>query len=202
MQAPFTLGDHTFLDPGQTGSLSRFKTKYRAPIANAPPPGFLAGYTRSPAASDASRILITGEFCGHGEPTFTVFDIVINGKDHLDIATYFSEDENEEEDDEPREAGIIIARARAAKGPWLVVFSEEWRDEHGDMHVPQTPELKTFDPEEESQVMEVAQPGFLSIGFEYPCDAGAIDEISWIAVDACPEGDEDGPYFLVSTETR
>lgn len=204
MKEPFRIGDHQFIDSSETAPLSRVNRKNRKPIANAQPPGFLAGFVREPATSEASSVLAKGTFCGHGEPTFTVFDIVIGGHERLDVATSFiMEDEDEGDDDEEgRDAALVMVRPCGTKGPWLVVFSEEWRDESGDLYPPDEPDLRELDEDDEADVMEVAQPALISIGFEYPPDADALGEFSWLAIDAWPDDNEGDPYVLVSTETR
>lgn len=204
MPKGFRIGNHEFLEPGAEAPLSRTSAKRRSPISRAEPPPFLAGFTREPATSLASKVLVQGTFCGHGEPTYTVFDIVINGQDRLDVVTFFAGDEEDDDDPEAegQDAVLVLARPCGTKGDWLVVFSEEWRDESGDIHVPDEPELHAFDEEEEDEVAETAQAALLSIGFEYPPDADSLKEFSWLALDAWPDDHEDEPYVLVSTETR
>ncbi len=204
MSKGFRIGDHEFLEVGENAPLSRVNAKNRKPIARAEPPPFLTGFTREPASTLASKVLVQGTFCGHGEPTYTVFDIVINGHDRLDVVTFFAGDEEDDDDPEAegQDAVLVLARPCGVKGDWLVVFSEEWRDESGDIHVPDAPELHAFDDEEEEEVSETAQPALLSIGFEYPPDADSLNEFSWLALDAWPDDHDDEPYVLVSTETR
>lgn len=202
MAPPFRIGDHTFDDSGKAAPLSRIKQKNRSPIANAEPPPFLGGCVRE-AKSLASSVLVKGTFCGHGEPTYTVFDIVVDGADRLDVVTFFEGDEDEEDGDEgEQEAAVVLVRPCGGTGPWLVVYSVEWRDESGDLYPPSEPEWHTFDEEEAADVMETAEPSLVSIGFEYPPDADSLGEFSWLAIDAWPDGNEDDPFVLVSVETR
>lgn len=210
MPPPFTLGDHTFDDSGKAAPLSRTKRKGKRPIAGAQPPPFLAGFVREPATSEASKVLVQGTFCGHGEPTFTVFDVVIGGHERLDVVTFFEsetnedkpEDEDEDGESEGEDAAAVLVRPCGETGPWLVIYSREWKNEYGDLYPPDAPEWHTFDADEEQDVAETAQPALVSIGFEYPPDADSINEFSWIAVDAWPDGNEGDPYVLVSDETR
>ena len=203
MSPPFTLGDHAFDDSGKAAPLSRLNRKNRRPIQNAAPPPFLSGFTRQPPTSPAAAVLVQGTFCGHGEPTYTVFDVVIGMHERLDVVTFFDEDAEEEDDAEDgRSAAAVLVRPTGETGPWLVIYSEMWRDEGGDLYPPDSPEWKTFDEEEERDVMETAEPSRVAIGFEYPSDADSINEFSWIAIDAWPDGHKGEPYVLVSVETR
>lgn len=198
MTTPFRLGNHEFIPSGEDAPLSRISKKNKKPIAGATPPPFLAGFTREPATTQAAKIIKTGVFCGHGEPTFTVFDIVIDGQDYLDVITFFSE---EAEEDEEANAEAVIARVRGTKGPWLVIYSSEWINDYGDLELPTEPQFQTFKSEEDEEVMDAAEPSRVAIGFEYPADADNVNAISWLAVDAWPDDHEGDPFVLVSMET-
>lgn len=198
MTTPFRLGNHEFMTGNEAAPLSRISAKNKKPIAGATPPPFLAGFVREPASTDAAKVLKTGAFCGHGEPTFTVFDIIIDGEDHFDVITFFAEDAD---DDEEANAEAVIARVRGSKGPWLVVYSSEWINDYGDLELPAEPQFQTFKPEEDEEVMDAAEPSRLAIGFEYPPDADGINEISWLAIDAWPDSHKGDPFVLVSIET-
>lgn len=206
---PFRIGDHEFLELGVPAPLSRTSKRNRKPIANAEPPPFLAGCVREPATTDAAKVLVHGTFCGHGEPTYTVFDIVIDGQERLDVVTFFVDDDEDEEtdaeaedmDDEDSNAAIVLARPVGTDGPWLVIFSHEWMDEYGNLQAPDEPHWHEFDDDEKEEVAETAQASTLAIGFEYPPDADSLNGFSWLAIDAWPDDNEDDPYVIVSIET-
>ncbi len=209
MAPPFTLGNHTFDDSGKPAPLSRTHRQAKRPIPGAQAPPFLASFVREPATSEASKVLVQGTFCGHGEPTFTVFDVVIGGHERLDVVTFFEsepdpegDDPDEDDDESGQDAAAVLVRPCGGSGPWLVIYSREWKDDYGDLYPPDTPEWHTFDAEEEQDVMETAQAALVSIGFEYPPDADSINDFSWIAIDAWPDGNEGDPFVLVSDETR
>jgi hypothetical protein len=193
--ARFRLGNHEFCLPGERAPLSRLKPKERAPIAGAQPPTFLTGCVREPATSQSAQELLKGEFCGHGEPTFTVFDIVCDGHEELDVLLWMPENE----DDGP-DPDLILARAPGAHGPWLVVFDRAWCDEAGVGRLPESPQWRTLDHETEAQAGEAAERASLSIGFEYPCDADGINVITWLAIHAWPRDHSGAPVVLVDRE--
>ncbi len=190
-KAGFKFGDHTFLDPAETGPMSRFSAKKRQ-ILGAPCPSYLDGIVReatknSPAAKD----LFEGKFCGHDEPTMTIFDIVIDGKDQIDI-TGFADEETEEGGN----LMVFLARASGSKGDWRVLFRREWEENQAT--------LEGIEPEflSDEEVAEL-EPDIVTVrvavGFEYPCDAQSRDEVSWITIDILdPETNQ--PACVVNAE--
>jgi hypothetical protein len=183
--ARFKLGNHEFYLPTERAPLSRWTQKKRAPIAGAQSPSFLTGFTREPATSKSAKELLKGKFCGHGEPTYTVFDIVCDGHDELDALARTHPDPD-----------LVLVRVPGNSGPWLVIFDLAWCDEG----VPKEPQWHTLDEETEIGVKEVTGRAFLSIGFEYPCDADDVNSISWLTIDVWPQGHSGTPVVLVDRE--
>ncbi len=188
----FTLGTHTFITPDITAPLSRLG-KPKGPISGAVPPRFIAGVSRESTTSSSAAELKKGIFCGHGEPTYTVFDIVIDGRDRLEtLAIYSKENEGQAVDPER-----LLVRAEGTKGPWLVLLDSAWTGEFGDLVLPERPVLVDHDP----QGHFVAS---FSVGFEYPPDAQHVDDVSWYTADCVMDdmGEKKTPYVVVNRETR
>lgn len=186
----FVLGDHQFQDPSEPGDLDRLDAPKRQ-IRGAPPPTYLDGIAReSGPGSPAAQALLEGEFCGHGEPTMTVFDIVIDGDEELEIGLVPAEDQEE------TGANPDVLAVRRPGGEWIALFRSAWEMElQGLAGVGRTP----LTPEElEGMHPEIAR-GRASIGFEYPCDATSRDEVSWLTIDLLMEG-EDEPVCIVNAE--
>jgi hypothetical protein len=192
-KAGFVLGDHQFLDPAENGPLSRFDEPKRQ-ILGAPPPSFLDGIAREASKnSPAAKALLKGEFCGHGEPTMTVFDVVIDGEDVLDIAVRMDE---EDEEDEEMEANLPLVAVRTPGGDWVAIFRREWEEAQATLEgTPRT----TLTPAEAAQLDPDMRRGRVAIGFEYPCDATSRDDVGWLTIDVVLEG-ERKPVCLVDAE--
>jgi hypothetical protein len=75
---------------------------------------------------------MSAEWAGHGEPTYTVFDIEIDGSRELEIAVESDDeslhDEVEEADEEDEGPMIrrVPARAPGSDGPWTVIHDVAW----------------------------------------------------------------------------
>jgi hypothetical protein len=187
----FTLGDHTFLHPSQPGPMSRLSAKKRQ-ILGAPPPTILDGIAREATAkSPAAKALFKGEFCGHGEPTMTIFDIVIDGVSELEISGVMDEDDPDNEQNLP----LVVVRKPGDK-KWTVLFRREWEERGAGLEgVKRTP----LSPSDASDVNEEIGLGQVSVGFEYPCDAESKDGVSWMTVDVLFKG-EKSPTCIVNAE--
>jgi hypothetical protein len=166
--AKFRLGDHEFHDPDETSSsIDAFTVGYpRRPIRGAAPPSFLAAFAVEAAADGPAAALLDGEFCGHGEPTFTIFELALDGERNLNLSVPL------EAGDEP----TVLARPASGAGPWRKLFS--------------VPEVFPFSgcdaggeppkPVADDQGQPI--PLRAAIGCEYPSDASGVDEISWLAI--------------------
>lgn len=188
---PFRLGDHEFLPENAPAPLSRMEQPPRQ-ILGAPPPSFLEGIAReSTDASPAAAELREGRCCGHGEPTFTVFDVVIDGSDVVEVSAIA------DPDDPDRQRNLIAFAARnPAGGPWHVLFRREWEQRQMllDGIGPET-----LSDEEAAQLEEDSAHAHVSIGFEYICDATSRDCVGWMAIDLYCE-EEDGRGCVVDAE--
>lgn len=190
MPKGFVLGDHQFQDPSEPGDLDRLDEPKRQ-ILGAAPPTYLEGIAREATAdSPAAQALFEGEFCGHGEPTMTVFDIVIDGSETLEIGLVPSADQEE------TGSNPDVLAVRKPGGEWIALFRGEWElAQQGLEGVARTP----LTPEELEGMHPEIATGRVSIGFEYPCDATSRDEVSWLTIDLLMEGEED-PVCLVNAE--
>ncbi|MBL8759906.1 MAG: hypothetical protein JNL50_01255 [Phycisphaerae bacterium] len=182
----FVLGDHTFLSPGVAGPRSRLRAPKKA-IRGALPPTYLDGLVResSPKSPSASA-LFRGEFCGHGEPTMAIYDVVIDGQLDLEVSVIAPVDEG----------NVPLMVARRPGGPWFALFRREWQDEQGGLiGVGQSPPT----PKEIALFQSHIRQGRVSIGFEYPCDADSRDRVSWLTIDALFEPGAE-PLCVVDAE--
>lgn len=163
----FRLGDHEFYDPtGSPAPLDRLDQPNRSPIKNAPPPTFLADYTINADPDGPSAVLLDGKHCGHGEPTFTVFDLAINGERDLYLAVpYHNEDEP-----------TVKLKLATGDEPWkqLLALHEAFEFYHyqGQGEPPQPVADEAGNP----------IPLRAAICCEYPCDAQSVDDVSWIVI--------------------
>ena len=181
---PFTLGSYTF---------GANQTPAPGPIADAPPPTHLRGCVTA-STSDSGTVLRSGAFCGHGEATFTVFDISVHGTIDLEVAAWIGDSQTED----PQ---CVLARIPANGDRWLVIFDQAWQGDDGILRLPETPVWIDVQKDDERVAEENICRARLSVGFEYPSDARNINDVSWLAIDAWPEGNDESPVVLVSAET-
>ncbi len=208
MTAPFRLGDHTFNPDDGTlmagDDVEAFLSRLEAPpkrILGAEPPSAFAGFCREAREDLVSSALREGACCGHNG-AYTVFDVVIEGEDVLEILV-LGEEGLDDEDGEFEAPVLVLARPRGSEGRWLVVFDPAWDSGGSPTNMPDSPRLVdtpvSLDDEDLAQVRE--QPGKLSIGFEYPSEATSVNDVSWIAVHALPaDGEAPEPFEVVSYE--
>lgn len=186
----FTLGDHTFIDPSENAPLDRVEQPKRQ-IKGAPPPTILDGLARESADdSSAAVALRLGKFCGHGEPTMTLFDVVIDGSDVVEFQAIADEHVEQEG------YNFVALVVRAPGGTWHAIFRREW--EHRQETLVGVERTPVTDEEAAALDPDVGK-GRVSIGFEYPVDADDKDCVSWMTIDVLPEG-EDEPICVVDTE--
>lgn len=179
----FKLGNHVF----GTGSKPP-----KGPLVGALSPSFIAAYTKV-ATGSASKELTKGKFCGHGEPTFTVFDIAINGSTELEVAAWMGTSET----DDPE---LLLARVPGVGTRWLTLFNQKWFAPTGNLNLPSTPEWIDIKPGDERIDPEGLVIASLAIGFEYPSDAQNENDISWMTIDGWPQGHKGKPIVLVDVE--
>lgn len=210
--AAFRLGDHQFISPEENAPQSRLEQKNRRPIRGATPPSHLMGVAVEARGDGPSAALMNGEFCGHGEPTFTVFDIEIDGSRELEIAIETDDElmlDEEDEDGEEGEAPIrrLLARSPGSDGPWTVIHDATWGvDDEGMRTFPWCPPRVEVDSDGEIEpvMTDDGEPHLarLSIGLEYPPDAQSAGDVSWVVVMGMPIDvkDAEGVFCLVDEE--
>jgi hypothetical protein len=174
----FQLGDHQFQDPAVAQPLQRLSAAKRQ-IRGALPPMYLDGVAReSTKRSPAAQMLLKGKFCGHGEPTMTVFDIVVDSEIELEVNVALDEMLSQG-------ANPLVLVARRPKGKWVVLFRREWEENQvtleGVRHKP-------LSKAEQKRFMDQPMVGQVSIGFEYPSDATSRDCVSWLTIDVLERG--------------
>lgn len=142
-------------------------------IRGAPPPTVLDGIVREATKSSAAaKALFKGEFCGHGEPTMTIFDVVIDGAEELDVSVIPN----------PEDTGrnVIALVARKPGGPWVTLYKREWEEAQSTLEGVRPAPLTKAELAAVSSDVERAR---VAIGFEYPCDATSRDCVSWMTID-------------------
>ncbi|MFG0284524.1 MAG: hypothetical protein ACF8R7_08900 [Phycisphaerales bacterium JB039] len=185
----FTLGNHTFLEPGQQGRSERFSDPPIV-IEGAEPPSYLAGRVRLALLdSAAAAMLLEGDFGGHGEPTVAVFDVILDGHEELEISVLI--------DDPDEEAGFAAVVARPPGGAeWFALFRRDWEEAQATL---EGVEAEPLTADEAAAISDDVARGRVAIGFEYPCDADSRDCVSWISIDVALD-DDDEPQRLVDAE--
>ncbi len=165
----FQLGNHVFLPQGAPAPLSRLALAQRSPISGAKPPACLERVAQS-GGPGPTELLRNGEFCGHGEPTYSVFDLIIEGDRELEVSIIPAEDGGTER---------FLARPAKRRGDWVVVYSRAWCSEGrltGEVQtVPADAAEHAIDPSGHSRFR-------IAIGLEYPPDCASADDVTWIAV--------------------
>lgn len=188
----FKMGNHVFLDPSINGPLSRLRAPKKQ-ISGAPAPSYLDGLVREASKkSSAARELLKGKFCGHGEPTMTVYDIVIGEHEVIEISGVMDK-RTMQDGDNP---ALVVVRAPEAGSDWHILFDRSWSDELKMLAGARQRRIKASEKRELEKNKGLAR---VSIGFEYPCDATSRDDASWLAIDALVEGGPK-PGCIVSAE--
>lgn len=186
----FTLGDHTFADPSKRRSIKRGGKPRQ--IRGAVPPSIFDGMLREATPeSRSARELAKGKFCGHGETTMTIFDVVIDGHDVLEFSAITDESSERGHANAP----VVVVRV-PGEPEWTVLFRSAWEQGQQGLHGCERGKLKS------REQMAVRQPpglGRVSIGFEYPADARDRDDVSWLTIDFLPEG-APKPMCLIDAE--
>jgi hypothetical protein len=189
-QSGFTLGDHTFADPSKALPIARGGKPRQ--IRGAVPPTAFEGLLREAGpTSPAAAELRNGKFCGHGETTMTIFDVVINGQDVLEFSAITDEACEQGRGNAP----VVVVRVPGEEH-WTVVFRSAWEEgQQGLLGC----ERGALTAEESAAVRQPPGVGRVSIGFEYPGDARSRDDVSWLTLDFLPEG-EAQPMCLIDAE--
>jgi len=187
----FVFGTHQFLHPSVNGPISRLHDPKRQ-IKGAPPPTYLDGLAReSTDKSVAAAALHKGEFCGHGEPTMTIFDVVIDGDGDLEVDAII-DDACDENGANP----LIVAARRQGQSDWHVLFERAW-DERSMMLT--DVRSRKLTSEEVEELGGEPLHGKVAIGFEYPCDAQSRDDVTWLTIDVLEDGKRK-PTCIVDAE--
>jgi len=186
MVAGFRLGDFEFPTGDGPFPMSRREMRPDRPILGALPPPWLAGCVRESKQAGPAAELWTGDWRGHGEPAYTVFDVMLSGSEWLEIAA--------EEGDSG--IGILMARPAGSSSDWTVLYDLSW------FNGSQRPAGPQRIPAERG----VASPGptgstrlKAALGFEYPIDCTSVDEVSWIAVAFQEDGQP--AFWAIEQET-
>ena len=167
-KAGFTLGDFTFVHPSVNAPLSRFRDPKRR-IRGAMPPTYLQPYLRDAVLPGPADALSDAGFCGHREPTFAIFDVVLNGKSEMEFGV---------QDADGPDRGVCVRPAGGDESDWVLLIRDSlaFTDLAQATARPTKPVTRFSHPEQD--VTEVA----VALGFEYPPDCGSENEPTWVAV--------------------
>lgn len=177
----------------ESAEINPKKASPKKPITDAQPPPFLTDLTQS-AKNSSSKVLKNGQFCGHGESAFSVFDIAIEKSTDLQVAIFKGKSKTQD----PQ---LLLARLPNKGTRWLTIFNQKWFAPTGEINLPAAPQwldIPPGDPRINPKNIHLAQ---LSIGFEFPIDSQDPSDISWLTVDAWPSGHKGKPVVLVDVET-
>jgi hypothetical protein len=136
------------------------------------PPDYLEGKVAPPAKAGPASLLQDGQWCGHGEPTYNVFDICAGKENIFSVRLPVP-------DDEELNSPLVVARSDSGitfpvydshKHPASIYYAED-------------------EPDEASRL----QPAFrcpncsqerfhVSVGFEIPSDSTDPNDTSWFAL--------------------
>lgn len=189
--ARFRLGDHEFIEPGTPAPIERLAVQNRRPIRGAIPPTWLRGIAVDADPAGPSRFLVDGMFCGHGDPTFAMFDLVIDGARELEVAVV-----------EENRMRRVLARP-PGRDVWTVLQDLRWFPcESGEALHPDAP-ITAAEQGAAPFAMADGSPARIrvSIGIEYPADCASENDVSWVAFATEPVGNLKGGIFL-DEETR
>ncbi len=182
---PFRLGDHEFLEPGgPPAPLDRHLQRPRKPIVGAVAPSFVERLAVPPLPDGPAALLLDGSYCGHGEPTFTVFDLAIEGSREVELAVPF------EDPDEPS----VRLRPAGSDGPWQTLLALHELFEYCTYDGSGNPPQPITD--QSGHILPVR----VAIGFEYPVEAISAEDVSWVAI-AIEYGAEREQAIVLSMET-
>jgi hypothetical protein len=209
---PFTLGDYTFTRDAANTITARQKAfkKLRpkgGPIRGAKPPRAFAGIAvEATKDSPAAVNLLKGIFCGHGEPTYTVFDLKMPGAKKTGVCAIFQDPEDPWAAD-PKlvvlfEADEDGAPMEGKKGRVI------WRQEWGELlETLREIEAEEFDfeadvnEEDEDEVITIIGGGVVAVGFEYGADTFSEDDVTWLTIDVqFMDQPADEPVVMVNAE--
>lgn len=183
MPSGFQLGDFTFYSPTENAPLDRRGLRPARPLQGATPPSWVRDFVQESAEDGPAEFMWSGGFCGHGEPAYSVFDVVIDGDTWLECATV----------GEPGSLERLLARPAGSTGAWRVIFD---RQRVVECASPSTG-IRTV-PAGEVAAPNATRRVRLAIGFEYPIDCDSAEQVSWFAVAALPaKGD---PIVLADEE--
>lgn len=211
-ETPFTLGDYTF-DPDAPGDIRARQRAFKklrpkgGPIRGAKPPRAFAGIAvEAKADSLAAANLLKGIFAGHGEPTYTVFDLKMPGAKQTGVAAIFVDPEEPWAAD-PKlvvlfEADEEGAPVEGKKG--RVIWREEWGEALGLLTEVDAEEFD-FDAEveddDDDDTLTIIGGAVVAVGFEYGSDTFSEDDVSWLTIDVqFPEEPAEEPIVMVNAE--
>ena len=102
----------------------------------------------------------------------TIFDIVIDGETELEISALSAP--------QSPDSNVPLLAVRKPGGTWIAIFRREWEER---CMMLEGVKRKAMPKKETAVLDEETVRGKVSIGFEYPCDAGSRDDVSWVTID-------------------
>lgn len=187
----FEFGNHVFLHPSVNGPLDRDRQPKKQ-ILGAPPPTVLDGLVRDATkSSPAAKSLLKGKFCGHGEPTMLVLDVVIDDSPDVFIGGLTGKNAD----------GQPVIEALAVRGvkdgsAWHIIFQPTWAEAQATLLNVKPMKLA---PRHVAMFEASKVQASIAIGLEYPCDATSRDDVTWMTIDMLGRKDK-SPICMVDTE--
>ncbi len=131
-------------------------------------PGYLASIARPARRTGRpAALLADGAFCGHGEPTFGVWDLSVGGSSELRVALPLEGSE-----------GWPVVRVQAASGD-ASALAYDSRQAPASEAPPDSPAAETAPYRCAGCGGEVFA---VSVGFEFPGDSESPEDVSWFAL--------------------
>jgi hypothetical protein len=138
------------------------------------PPTYLAGKVRQPLPGGPADLLRDGRWCGHGELTYQVFDLVLDANDTFMVRLRADGDESGEAPcvQLATPSGLAFLAYDSRKHLASVYYAEvDDEPRLSSRHEYRCPQCK-------AQLFQVA------VGFEIPQDSESADDTSWFALAA------------------
>lgn len=183
MPDAFRLGDFTFIVPGTRAALDRRNMRPQRPLLGADPPVWLDGLVREAVEQGPAELLWDGDFRGHGEPAYSVFDVIVEGSHLLDVCLL----QNAEGE------STLTVRPANSSGRWHVLYKTSWFRTATQPAGSETlaPELCSpmAGPTDRTEMR-------MAIGFEYPIECTSRNDVSWVAVAIQEDGVAESVYLI------
>ena len=142
------------------------------------PPDYLEGKVIGSSGTDPAALLLDGQWCGHGEPEYRVFDVQIGNE-----TTFSLQFPDLGDDDEIEELTAPVVTAQSNSGLVFPIYDPRQHPaslfcpEEGEIEYAVSPRQPIF------QCPNCTQHRFrIALGFEIPSDSISPNDTSWFAL--------------------